>query len=56
MVKKTIYNRMFQNLLCEPFIKGVMTNVRKMLLMNIIMSPSYRGQRSNSTSFKVAHL
>ena len=38
MGTKTIYNRMFLNVLCILFIKRLMTNVRKMFQMNIIMS------------------
>ena len=38
MGTKTIYNRMISNILCIPFIRRLMTNVRKMLQINIIMS------------------
>ena len=38
MGSKAIYNIMFLNVLCTPFIKHLMINVRKMLQMNLIMS------------------
>ena len=38
MGTKTIYNGMFLNVLCIPFIKHLMIDVRKTLQMNIIMS------------------
>ena len=38
MGMKTICNRMFKNVLCKLFIKCLMINVRKTLLMNITMS------------------
>ena len=38
MGTKTIYNRMFYKVICIPFIKHLIINVRKMLRINIIMS------------------
>ena len=35
---KTIYNRMLLKRFMYPFIKRLMTNIRKMLQMNVILS------------------
>ena len=38
MPTKTIYNRMFLNVLCKPFCKCLIIDVRKTLQINILMS------------------
>ena len=37
MGTKTIYNERFKNILCIPFIKHLMINVRKILIHEILL-------------------